>query len=660
MKILSKFSILGIIFLICILPINLKGQESNHTDLWNIIQKDTFPFLRSYEGIYKAADASLLPVLLLKSGKKVDHNAIAQAYYYNLLAGRFAVCDSIISDLSPSDSSYLNLLGHIALKEYVPCFGIQSPGCDSVRNAVYPLLKEAAEKSNLMPAAQWKWMASVIDGTQKLSNSKIELIPVEDSLENVSAPSWEGAIIQFKLKPEKQNLLISNGPRKPLQILELDSNQHWTDISISSGVNLIPGGHLVYNVDYNVDGLDDIFILRKSSDQRSPAKYFSSLLLNNGDGTFKDISKEKGLDNIRRPMCACWDDINQDGRPDVFIGDEFTPSTWMIQKEDGSFENHASGFNILTNRMYIQGCLLTDFNNDGLKDLYLSLRRDSNRLYIQEPINKEYFYFKDQAEKYDLKVPAFSSEFIAFDFGLDGQKEILIQSDYLDIHQIIADVLNGKDTIDAEPSLFFTILNDTTYKYFTQPEIPLIKAGVILEYPENSFLLSGGGKNTEALYPMFVFEFNKKEHSTSISIPDRWPAYVHSATAYADSLDQPVIVFKGGGAYPFMVNRQVSYQVKMPEPGKFVRLFEYSNAQIGTLVTFDYYDKEGNVKKLSREIQTLDSKGYSALQEWLWTPEGCRVENIQYAKKATAAKQEKQPAPEAPSKSKKGKKSKKK
>lgn len=631
-------------------------------ELWKMIQVDTFPFLRSMDAIHMSANVSLMTLYISKNTPGTPlANPIANAYYYNLLAGRTAICDSIIQSIPTTDSAYLNLLGHIALRAYVPCFGISSAHCDSVRTNIVPLLKEASLKSDLMPKGIWKWMYQFIDSSTLFIPSKTKLIPVNDSLQNRAHASWEGGVLSFKIKEGKQNLLISNGARKPIQILELDSLGHWKDITASTHLDLMPGGHLLYNIDYNGDGFDDLFILRKSSSFKSPAIYRPSLLLNQGNGTFEDIAEKVGLGKLPRPNCACWSDINGDGKLDVFVGNEYSSSAWMVQNQDGVFENQANSYNIVTNKKNVINCLITDLNEDGKKDLLLSLKGDSNLVYIQEKdlIDNQYQIFKRQTDHYDIKEPVLSQEILSIDYALDGIQEILVQADYTDNYEAISDILNRDESLDAEPSYFMTKYNEENIKFVASPEISFIRAGVILENYENTIIIGGGGQNTESLYPMIQYEISPKGHEVSITLPENWPAYVHSMTAYADSLNQPVLIVKGGGNYPFMVNRTMSYQIRMPEAGRFVRLIDYSKVTAGSLVKFNYIDVEGKAHPLSKTVKVLDSKGYYALQEWIWVPKGAEVKDFEVDGKPILPFVEVQ-AVEVPVKNKKEKKAKKK
>ncbi len=60
-----------------------------------------------------------------------------------------------------------------------------------------------------------------------------------------------------------------------------------------------------------------------------------SLYHNNGDGTFTDVSKSAGVDDSAGyyGLGAIWSDLNDDGRPDLFVADDSTPN--YLYRNDG-------------------------------------------------------------------------------------------------------------------------------------------------------------------------------------------------------------------------------------------------------------------------------------------------------------------------------------
>src|SRR5260221_577148 len=68
--------------------------------------------------------------------------------------------------------------------------------------------------------------------------------------------------------------------------------------------------------------------------------------LNNGDGTFSDVTAKAGLSRaVRRTHSAVWADYDNDGWLDVFVGHEESPSALFRNRGDGTFEDvaHAAG-----------------------------------------------------------------------------------------------------------------------------------------------------------------------------------------------------------------------------------------------------------------------------------------------------------------------------
>ncbi|HEY7096615.1 MAG TPA: CRTAC1 family protein [Terriglobales bacterium] len=66
-----------------------------------------------------------------------------------------------------------------------------------------------------------------------------------------------------------------------------------------------------------------------------------SLYHNNGDGTFTETSKSAGVDDGERyyGLGLTWSDLDDDGRPDLFVADDSTPNYLYRNDGNGRFSN---------------------------------------------------------------------------------------------------------------------------------------------------------------------------------------------------------------------------------------------------------------------------------------------------------------------------------
>jgi hypothetical protein len=148
------------------------------------------------------------------------------------------------------------------------------------------------------------------------------------------------------------------------------------DVSTASGLDKITGGLNLVQTDYNNDGLIDLFVLRGAW-LRNYGEEPTSLLRNNGDGTFTDVTKKAGLFSLRPTHSAAWADFNNDGWLDVYVGHETTvgkdnyPSELFMNNKDGTFTEiaKAAGCDFA---LFVKGVTAGDYNNDDLTDLFLS------------------------------------------------------------------------------------------------------------------------------------------------------------------------------------------------------------------------------------------------------------------------------------------------
>lgn len=137
--------------------------------------------------------------------------------------------------------------------------------------------------------------------------------------------------------------------------------------------------------DYDRDGWLDIYFCLYSyyqgADQyRYPAPYYAAengppnfLLKNNRDGTFRDATREAGLDqnNRRFSFCCGWSDFNGDGWPDLYVVNDFGRKNLYRNNGDGTFRDVAkeAGVEDVGAGMSVSWL---DYNRDGRPDLYVA------------------------------------------------------------------------------------------------------------------------------------------------------------------------------------------------------------------------------------------------------------------------------------------------
>jgi len=225
-------------------------------------------------------------------------------------------------------------------------------------------------------------------------------------------------------------VLSSWGLDEKMSFFKNNGNGSFSDVSVSSGLAQFSGGLHMVQTDYNNDGFKDIFVLRggwKKEYVNEP----NSLLRNNGDGTFTDVTKKSGLLSFHPTQTATWADFNNDGWLDVFIGNETSsdtikhPCELYINNKNGTFTNQANQCNadIVS---FVKGVTSGDYNNDGWTDIFISTLNGKKILLRNEGKNGKLF-FKDVSQEAGLSMnqsPTFPTWF--WDYDNDGWLDILV------------------------------------------------------------------------------------------------------------------------------------------------------------------------------------------------------------------------------------------
>jgi hypothetical protein len=173
--------------------------------------------------------------------------------------------------------------------------------------------------------------------------------------------------------------------------------------------------------DYNNDGRLDIFLMRGGWE--FPIR--NSLLRNDGDGRFTDVTREAGLlDGVHATHSVAWGDYDRDGWVDVFIAHELSASQLFRNRGDGTFEDVTAKSGIDAAGVITKGVVFGDYDNDGYPDLYLSNMFADNMLFH----NNRNGTFTEVAKKLGVERPALSFPTWFFDYDNDGWLDIFVAS----------------------------------------------------------------------------------------------------------------------------------------------------------------------------------------------------------------------------------------
>jgi|TARA_B110000879_G_scaffold170559_1_gene221061 hypothetical protein len=175
-------------------------------------------------------------------------------------------------------------------------------------------------------------------------------------------------------------------------------------------------------VDMNNDLWPDIYTANDK-------KKRNTLLLNNANGSFTDISEESGAGIEMDAMCVAPGDYNNDGRLDIYLS------------------NIATGGKLLTNQSNVDECIVienaeesmvtmsggigwgsvfVDVNNDGWEDLYVSgmlIGNDeySSQLFVNDELGT---FYEDDFGFVGDTIRSFNNAI--GDIDNDGQMEIMV------------------------------------------------------------------------------------------------------------------------------------------------------------------------------------------------------------------------------------------
>ena len=169
---------------------------------------------------------------------------------------------------------------------------------------------------------------------------------------------------------------VSSGNNAQCHYFVNNGDGSFSDQTEKAGLLGEVSGRTCIQADYNNDGYLDIYVVRGAWENQENNFPPSSLLRNNGDGTFTDVTIQAGLLGFNPSYNAVWLDYNNDGDIDLFVSNE-SPNSGIHHSAqlfrnngDGTFDEVAKELKIDL-KGWTKGALSFDYNNDTWPDLYI-------------------------------------------------------------------------------------------------------------------------------------------------------------------------------------------------------------------------------------------------------------------------------------------------
>lgn len=246
--------------------------------------------------------------------------------------------------------------------------------------------------------------------------------------------------------------------------------------TLSAGLTGITGGCNAVQTDFNNDGWIDIFIVRGGW-LGEGGKQPVSLLRNNGDSTFTDITQSAGLLQFCPSQTAVWADMDNDGYLDLIVGcetgslealsntkqkEKIPQYATRIYRNNGNETfadvTNSCGLNVAA---WVKGLTIIDYNRDGLQDVFLSIFNGYNRLYKNASVPGN-ISFENVSNQANIQEPFYSFPTVSADFNNDGWPDLFVAGYHINQEEVPNEYFN--DIAPIYPSYTYINQGDGTFK----------------------------------------------------------------------------------------------------------------------------------------------------------------------------------------------------
>ncbi|HXB71377.1 MAG TPA: FG-GAP-like repeat-containing protein, partial [Candidatus Acidoferrales bacterium] len=419
---------------------------------------------------------------------------------------------------------------------------------------------------------------------------------------------------------------------EPIAYYHGNGDGTFTNLAAQAGLANVTGGLNIIQTDYNNDGCKDILVLRGGWEYPRP----KSLLRNNCDGTFTDVTHGSGLEEpLTATQTAVWADIDNDGKLDLFVGNENAASQLFLNRGDGTFVDIAGAAGV-SQPGFTKGVIAADYDNDGYVDLYASTLNGEHHLYH----NNHDRTFTDVTVAAGVQGPWASFGAWFFDYDNDGWPDLFVA----DYGASVEDVMRGfrKQPQSGEKLRLFKNLGNGRFRDVTAEtglDRAMMPMGLNFGDIDNDgfldFYLGSGNPSYASPIPNVLFHNQGGKRFVDITASSGTGVLPKGhGVAFADldrDGDEDLFVVMGGAAQG---DQQTARLFENPGNGNDwinIRLLgvKSNRAAIGARVKVTVRNEGGAPRSIYRTVASGGSFGASPLEQHIGLGKSARIENLE-------------------------------
>jgi hypothetical protein len=219
-------------------------------------------------------------------------------------------------------------------------------------------------------------------------------------------------------------VVSSMDPTESLGVYRNKGDGVFEDRGKVAGVTGQLGGLFCVQTDFNNDGYLDVYVPRGAW---LPFPIRPSLLRNNGNRTFTDVTESAGLIEPANSISVSWSDYDNDGWLDLFVCCELQPNRLYHNRGDGTFEEVSARAGLRDADPALKCCkgsAWVDFDNDDYPDLFVNNLASTAQLFH----NNRDGTFTDVTSQMGIDGPRLGFSCWAWDYDNDGWLDIFATS----------------------------------------------------------------------------------------------------------------------------------------------------------------------------------------------------------------------------------------